>query len=192
MNMGDGFIRWYRESGKESVFSDQVATFDRNGVAIIHPETGVTTIVNVDGDDFAVDFERLAWVIGLRLPSVTVNWWISPDVNVVDTYSHEPLGCEVQTFWLDGLNTAEVQTLKSAVMSAISQVSTPTRALVCDVQGLTDADDWDSVALYAGTEIPGAVDSLLLGKEVADRALSATSHFCGEAVGFGLTRVFTA
>ncbi|WP_159038900.1 hypothetical protein [Streptomyces sp. NRRL WC-3605] len=186
--MGDGFIRWYRESGETSIFSGQVATFDRSGVTIAHPDTGIVTVVNVDGDDVAVDFERLGWVIALRIPSVTVNWWISAETNVVSTYSHEPLGCEVQTFWLDGVDTSEVQTLMSAIMSTISQVPTPTRALVCDVQGLTDADDWDSVALYEGADIPGAVDSVLLGKGVADRVLSAAG-LCGEAVGFGLVKV---
>ncbi|MBQ0997396.1 hypothetical protein [Streptomyces sp. RK62] len=186
--MGDGFIRWYRESGSNSIFSCQVVAFDRNGVTIAHPDTGVVAVVNVDGDDVAVDFERLAWLIGLRTPSVTVNWWISPDTNAVGTYSHEPMGCEVQTFWLDGVNASEVQTLKSAIMSTISQVSTPTRALVCDVRGLTDVDDWDSVALYEGAKIPGAVDSLLLGQGVADRVLSAAG-LCGETGEFGFIEV---
>jgi hypothetical protein len=187
--MGDGFIRWYRESGKDPIFYDQLASFNRCGVTIAHPDTGAATVINVDGDDVPVDLEALAWVIGLRASSINVNWWLSPDVNVVGEYSHEPLGCEIQTLWLDGLNLEEVEVIKSAVMSAIDHVSTPTRALVCDVQGVTDADDWDSVILYEGTELPGVVDSLLLGPEVADRILSASGRLRGEAAGHGLARI---
>ncbi|MFD4943092.1 hypothetical protein ACFWNT_11250 [Streptomyces sp. NPDC058409] len=190
--MGDGFIRWYRELGKDSVFSEQVAAFDRCGVTFAHPETGTATVINVDGDDVPVSFEALAWLIGLRISSVTVNWWISPDTNLVGNYSHEPLGCEIQTFWLDGLNLEEVELVKSAVKSAIDHVSTPTRALVCDVQGGTDADDWDSAILYEGAELPGAVDSLLLRSEVSDRIVSNSGYLRGEAVGHNLTKIIEA
>jgi hypothetical protein len=187
--MGDGFIRWYRESGKDPIFSDQVAAFNRCGVTIAHPKTDAATVINVDGDDVPVDLEVLAWVIGVRASSINVNWWLSPDVNVVGEYSHEPLGCEIQTFWLDGLNFEEVEVIKSAVMSAIVQVSTSTRALVCDIEGVTDADDWNSVILYEGTELPGVVDSLLLGPEVSDRIISNSGKLRGEVVGRNLTRI---
>jgi hypothetical protein len=189
--MGDGFIRWYRESGKYSAFSDQVAAFERCGVTLTHPGIGAPTVINVDGDDVAVDLEMLKWVVELRIPSLTVNWWTSPDANVVGTYSHEPLGCEVQTFWLDGLNIAEMEILESAVMSAISRVPTPTRALVCDVQGATDADDWDSVILYEGTEIPGSVDSLLVSPSAADQLISASRFLHSERLRNGLTKIIT-
>jgi hypothetical protein len=187
--MGDGFIRWYRESGKDSVFSDQVAAFAQCGITFAHPETGAATVINVDGEDAPVSFEALAWLIGLRIPSVTVNWWISSDANLVSEYSHEPLGCEIQTFWLDGLNFEELEVVRSAVVTAIGQVSAPTRALVYDIQGVTDADDWDSVILYEGTELPGVVDSLLMGPKVADRILSTSGRLRGEVVERNLTRI---
>ncbi|MGW6241482.1 hypothetical protein ACWGBX_31670 [Streptomyces sp. NPDC055037] len=190
--MGDGFIRWYRESGKDSVFPEQVAAFDQRGVTLAHPGTGTATVINVDGDDAPVTFETLAWLIGLRLSSVTVNWWISADTNLVGNYSHEPLGCEIQTFWLDGLNLEDVEVVKSAVMSAIDHVSTPTRALVCDVQGVTDSDDWDSAILYEGTELPGVIDSLLLGSEISDRIVSNPGNLRGEIVGRNLTKIIAA
>ena len=182
MKMGDGFIRWYRDSGKEPVFSDQVTSFSQCGVAVAHPRTGAATMINVDGDDVPVDLEVLAWLIGVRASSINVNWWLSPDVNVVG----EPLGCGIQTFWLDGLNLEEVEVVRSAVLAAIDHVSTPTRALVCDVRGVTDADDWDSVVLYEGAELPGVVDSLLLGPEVADRVLSAAGRLRSEVERRGL------
>lgn len=187
--MGDGFIRWYREAGAESVFSDQVTAFSRHGIDLANPATGVATVVNVDGDDVPVASEVLDLIIWLRLPSISINWWISADVNVVDSYTHEPLGCEVQAFWVDGLKLEEAQAFNSAVMSIVSRVSTPTRALVCDYRGNTDADDWNSVALYGGVEIPGTVDSLLLSEDPSRRVLSNSTRLRGVAVGDSLTRV---
>ncbi|GAQ51112.1 hypothetical protein [Streptomyces acidiscabies] len=187
--MGDGFIRWYRERGAESVLSDQVAVFGRHSVTLAHPATKAPSVINVDGDNVPLDFEVLDLIIGLRLPSVSINWWLSADVNVVDSYAYEPLGCEVQTFWLDGLNAEEAQTFTSAVISTVLEVSTPTLALVCDYRGITDADDWDSLALYGGTEIPGNVDPLLLNEELSRKVMSNSTRLQGETAGKNLTRV---
>ncbi|QNP74815.1 hypothetical protein IAG44_38775 [Streptomyces roseirectus] len=170
--MGDGFIRWYRERGAESVLSDQVAVFGRYGVTLAHPTTKAMSVINVDGDDVPLDFKVLDLVIRLRIPSVTINWWFSADTNVVASYEYQPFGCEVQTFWLDGLTAEEARTFESAVVAAVSEVSTPTLALVCDYRGVTDADDWDSLALHGGTEIPGNVESLLLNEELSRRVMS--------------------
>ncbi|MFF9313492.1 hypothetical protein ACF1BS_21550 [Streptomyces sp. NPDC014748] len=181
--MVDGFIRWYRESGKISTFSNQLSAFKQHGVTITHPETGVATVINVDGDDVTIDLEELSRLIGLRIPSVTVNWWVTDGANVVGEYSQEPLGCEIQTFWLDGVDSEEADVVRSAVMSAIIQASTPTRALVCDTQGVTDAHDWDSVILYGETELPGIVDCLLVGPEVTSRVLSVSGNLRSESMG---------
>lgn len=187
--MGDGFIRWYRETGAESVFCDQVAVFEQHGFTLAHPRTGVATVVNVDGDDVPVGFEVLNLLIGLRAASISINWWKSADINVVGSYTHEPLGCEIQTFWVDGLTTEEARAFNSAVVSTMSRVATPTRALVSDYRGITDAGDWDSAILYGGVEIPGVVDSLLLGPEPSRRILSNSTQLRGAAVGDSLTRV---
>lgn len=173
--MADGFIRWYRESGSESSFSGQVSIFHRYNVFIEHPEARVTTVISVDGEDIPVDLERLSWLIGLRVASVNVNWWLSPDVNVVDEFSFEPFGCEIQTFWLDGLDFEEIEMLRSAVVAAAQEAAAPTRALVCDVHGNTDAENWDSVILYEGAEIPGSVDALMVGSNLAERILSMSN-----------------
>lgn len=135
MKMSDGFIRWYRELGAESVFVDQVATFERSGVTLAHPDSGVMSVINVDGDDVGIDFETLEMILGIRVPSVTINWWVSPGSNVVSEYSYEPLGCEIQTFWLDGMTGAEVESFSSAVIAVMDSVAPPTRALVCDYRG---------------------------------------------------------
>ncbi|MGW5609458.1 hypothetical protein ACWEWI_25805 [Streptomyces sp. NPDC003753] len=187
--MGDGFVRWYREAGAESIFRDQVAVFERHGITLAHPGTGAATVINVDGDDIPIDFEALDLIIGLRLPSVSINWWISADTNVVSSYSQEPLGCEIQTFWVDGLTVEEARAFNSAVMATMSRVPTPTRALVCDHQGITDADDWDSAILYGGVEIPGVVDPLLLSPEISRRILSNSTRLCSAVAENSLMRV---
>ncbi|MFJ4689675.1 hypothetical protein [Streptomyces sp. NPDC088789] len=187
--MGDGFIRWYRESGKIQIFSDQVASFGEHGVRISHPVTGSATVINVDGDDIPINIEKLAWLIGLRTSTITTNWWISSDTNVVCEYSYEPLGCEIQTFWLDGLSLEESEIIKSAVLAAVNEVSTPTRALIFDDQGVTAHEGWDSPVLYKGIKFPGAVDELFLSPAVADRIISGSRDLEGEMVTRNLIRV---
>ncbi|MEV7480841.1 hypothetical protein [Streptomyces halstedii] len=186
--MADGFIRWYRELGAESVFADQVAEFERNGVTLTHPDSGVISVINVDGDDVGVEFETLEMIVGVRLPSVTTNWWVSSSSNVVGEFSHEPLGCEIQTFWLDGLTHAEVESFSVAVMAVMGAVAPLTRALVCDYRGITDADDWDSPILYGGDKIPGVVDDLLAGPDLV-RHILANSTLRAEREGDTLTRL---
>ncbi|MFJ6662177.1 RHS repeat domain-containing protein [Streptomyces sp. NPDC091377] len=187
--MGDGFIRWYRESGKIQIFSDQVASFGEHGVRISHPVTGSATVINVDGDDIPINAEKLAWLIGLRTSTITTNWWISSDINVVCEYSYEPLGCQIQTFWLDGLTLEESEIIKSAVLAAVNEVSTPTRALIFDDQGITAHEGWDSPVLYKGIKFPGAVDELFLSPAVADRITSGSRDLEGEMVTRNLIRV---
>ncbi|MFK0121321.1 hypothetical protein [Streptomyces sp. NPDC090994] len=158
-------------------------------MTIANPATGLMSIVNVDGESVPVESRTIPRLIGLRIPSITVNWWLSSDVDVVGTHTHEPMGCEIQTFWLDGLDFEEVETIRMAVISAIRRVSTPTRALVFDKQGITDANDWDSVLLYGGTQLPGVVESLLLGPEVSSKVLQASGSLTGEYIEGGLMRV---
>ncbi|MFG3094513.1 hypothetical protein [Streptomyces sp. NPDC048202] len=173
--MADGFIRWYKESGSASSFPGQVRILHRYNVFIAHPETRVTTLISVDGEDIPVDLERLSWLIESRVAPVNMNWWLSPNVNVVDEFSFEPYGCEIQTFWLDGLDFEEIEMLRSSVVAAAQEAATPTRALVCDVHGNTDAESWDSVLLYEGAEIPGSVDALMVGPHLAERILSMSN-----------------
>lgn len=119
--------------------------FGQFGITVKNPATGVVAAVNVDGDDVPVTCDELEWLLGLRLSPVTMNWWLSSDTNLVAEYSYEPLGCEIQTFWLDGLSGKEVDAVTRAVLSP-----TPTRALVFDFDEATEPDDWDSLALYGG------------------------------------------
>ncbi|MFG2322904.1 hypothetical protein [Streptomyces sp. NPDC048568] len=188
--MGDRFIRWYRESGNIPAFSQQAAAFARCGITIRNPSTGSATVINVDGDDVPVDIDALAGLLALRVPSVSVNWWISPNINVVSEFTHEPLGCEIQTFWLDGLDFTEIGVVEAAITHAMENVPTQTRALVGDIHGITDAGDWDSFVLYEGSEIPGVVDSLILESELAGRVISSSAPLRKESVGEGyLTRI---
>ncbi|GAA2349058.1 hypothetical protein OKJ48_22620 [Streptomyces kunmingensis] len=188
----DGFIRWYREMGKSSAFSEQIAAFERSGVTLNHADANSASLVNVDGDDVSIEIDALRQVLELRVPSVSVNWWLTSGTNVVGEYAHEPLGCEIQTFWMDGVSLPEAKTFASAVTAAASAVATPTRALICDYQGITDADDWNSVALYGQDRIPGLVDSLLLDGEIACRVLEKAPMLRGQAAGPSIIRLTSA
>ncbi|MEW2069297.1 hypothetical protein [Streptomyces sp. NPDC007346] len=147
------------------------------------------SVINVDGDDVGIDFETLEMILGIRVPSVTINWWVSPGSNVVSEYSYEPLGCEIQTFWLDGMTGAEVESFSSAVIAVMDSVAPPTRALVCDYRGITDAGAWDSLMLYGGNEVPGVVDDLLAAPGLTRRILAHSSSLRAEREGETLTRL---
>ncbi|MFE2988651.1 hypothetical protein [Streptomyces sp. NPDC059262] len=187
--MGDGFIRWYRESGRTSIFRYQVEHFGRFGVTVKNPGTGVVAAVNVDGDDVPVTCDELEWLLSLRLSPVTMNWWMSSDSNLAAEYSYESLGCEIQTFWLDGLSREEVDTVTRAVENTASLSPTSTRALVFDFEEATEPDDWDSLALYGEKAIPALVDSLLLGSDLANSLILNSTGISGEEMESGLVRI---
>ncbi|WP_306330388.1 hypothetical protein [Streptomyces venezuelae] len=172
--MADGFIRWYRESAATSVLAEQTRLFAEYGIHLAHPVTGATTAVDVEGEDVPIGQEELALLLGRRIAPVTMNWWLSADTNVLDSFAYEPLGCEVQTLWLDGLTVDEAHRVESAVIAATTRLAAPTRAVIVDRRGVTDPDDWDSPLLYDGDEVPRFPDAVVAPGPVADRLAART------------------
>ncbi|MFC9282293.1 hypothetical protein [Streptomyces collinus] len=158
-------------------------------MSLTHPGTEQASVINVDGDNVLVALDAMEWLLGLRLPSVTINWWVSNEHNTVCEFTHEPLGCEIQTFWLEGLTSSEINAVTSAVQAAIARIDTPTRGLVIDLQEATDADEWNSVILYGKEDLPGGVDLLLVGPELAARILASSPSLSGSEEENGLTRI---
>ncbi|MEV7691686.1 hypothetical protein [Streptomyces bungoensis] len=154
-----------------------------------HPGTRQASLINVDGENVHIEVDALKCVLGLRLPSVTINWWVSNEHNVVSEYTHEPLGCEIQTFWLDGLTPSESIAFASAVEATLARIDVPTRGLVVDYREATDADDWNSAILYGTEKVPGKVDLLLLGPEPAARILASSPSLSGSTREDGLTSI---
>lgn len=190
--MADGYIRWYREAGEVSVFGEQVELFERYGIVLEHPVRGAARVLNVEGDDFPMAQEELGRLLGLRFTTVTMNWWLSADTSVIDQFAYEPWGCEIQTLWLDGLTSEEVQTVEAAVAAAVTELPTPTRAVIVDRRGVydpDDPDDWDSVVLYDGDEFPGLPDSVIAREALAERLSAAQPGLGKEDLGGGLIRL---
>lgn len=184
--MADGFIRWYRESGATSVFAEQVELFKAHGLGLVHPVRGGAVVLDVEGDGVLMSREELGHLLGLRIASVTMNWWFSADVDVIDQYAYEPLGCEIQTLWLDGLTTEQADTVEAAVVAATTGLPTPTRAVIVDRQGESDPDDWDSAVLYDG-EMPLVFpDRVLVGDPLVETLLRARPELRSDEAGRGL------
>lgn len=187
--MSDGYIRWYRESAATSVFAEQAQLFAEYGLQLAHPVRGKAVAVDVEGEDVPIGREELRLLLGRRIASVTMNWWFSADTNVLDSFAYEPLGCEIQTLWLDGLSNEEAHRVESAVTAATTRLPAPTRAVIVDRQGVTDPEDWDSAVLYDGDELPRFPDTVLAQGHLAEQLVLRTPGLAHEPAGPRLHRV---
>ncbi|MGI5424598.1 hypothetical protein [Streptomyces sp. CA-179760] len=190
--MADGFIRWYRESGATSVFAEQVRLFEAHGIGLVHPVRGAAVVLDVEGDQVLMRPEELGHLLGMRIASVTMQWWFSADIDVVDSYSYEPLGCEIQTLWLDGLTPEQADTVEAAVVAAATGLSTPARAVIVDRRGEGDPDDWDSAVLYEGERLPVVRDRMLVREPLTARLLRSSPEPMSMKTGAGLTVISPA
>ncbi|MFI6638516.1 hypothetical protein [Streptomyces sp. NPDC050504] len=190
--MADGFVRWYRESAATSVFAEQVELFAEYGLRLPHPVRGDAFVVDVEGDDVPIGREELTRLLGMRIASLTMNWWFSADNNVIDEFVYEPLGCEIQTLWLDGLTPGEVLRVEAAVTAATTRLAVPTRAVIIDRGGASDPEEWDSAVLYDGDRVPRFPDGVLAQGHIAQKVVRATPGLVREVVGAGLCRLVPA
>ncbi|MFD3613274.1 hypothetical protein ACFWXA_35515 [Streptomyces atroolivaceus] len=172
--MADAFIRWYRETAAVSVLDGQVKVFKEHGIALAHPVMGAATVLNIEGDAVLMRQEELSRLLGLRIAPLTINWWFSADINVTDAYAYEPLGCEIQTFFLDGLHPEEMEHVESAVIATSVALDVPTRAVIVDRRGVSDPDDWDSLTMYDGEPAPRFPDSVCAQEQIADKILQTS------------------
>ncbi|MEW9508388.1 hypothetical protein [Streptomyces bacillaris] len=184
--MADGFIQWYREDVTTAVFAEQAEIFSEFGLKLIHPNRNAAVVLDIEGDDVLMSQEELGVLIGQRIASLTFNWWLTADTNVIDTYEAVPVGRETQTLWLDGLYFDEVQRVESAVMAAATRLPVPTRAVIVDRRGISDPDAWDSVALHDGTG-PLLPDKVLALDPIAERIQRAAPGLRKEDAGAGLS-----
>ncbi|MFJ9264804.1 hypothetical protein ACIRP4_31620 [Streptomyces bacillaris] len=183
--MADGFIQWYREDVTTAVFAEQAEIFSEFGLKLIHPNRNAAVVLDIEGDDVLMSQEELGVLIGQRIASLTFNWWLTADTNVIDTYEAVPVGRETQTLWLDGLCPDEVQRVESAVMAAATRLPVPTRAVIVDRRGISDPDAWDSVALWDGTGVPLLPDKVLAPAPVAERIRRSAPGLRKEDAGGG-------
>ncbi|MGW9303721.1 hypothetical protein ACWHA3_23250 [Streptomyces cyaneofuscatus] len=181
--MADGFIQWYREDVTTVVFAEQVEIFSEFGIRLIHPNKNAAVVLDIEGDDVPMSQEELGRLIGRRFATLTFNWWLTADSNVIDTYEAVPVSRETQTLWLDGLYPDEVQRVESAVMAAATRLPVPTRAVIVDRRGISDPGDWDSIALWDGTHVPTSPDHVLALDSIAERIRRAAPGLRKEDTG---------
>ena len=185
--MADGFIRWYRESGATSVFAEQVEIFEAHGIGLVHPAKGAAVVINIEGDDVLMRPEELGRLLGLRFADITMDWWFSADIDVVDTYTYEPFGCEIQMLWVDGLTSEQADTVEAAVIAAAAGLSVPTRAVIVDRRGVGDPEDWDAAVLYDGEGLPVIVDRVYVRDPLKEKLLRSSPGLRSEESVAGLT-----
>ncbi|QCW77467.1 hypothetical protein EQG64_08185 [Streptomyces sp. S6] len=183
--MADGFIQWYREDVTTAVFAEQVDIFSEFGLKLIHPNRNAAVVLDIEGDDVLMSQEELGVLIGQRIASLTFNWWLTADTNVIDTYEAVPVGRETQTLWVDNLHPDEAQRVESAVMAAATRLPVPTRAVIVDRRGISDPDDWNSIALWDGTHVPVAPDHVLALDPIAERIRRSAPGLRKEDAGGG-------
>ncbi|QWQ43769.1 hypothetical protein KME66_24435 [Streptomyces sp. YPW6] len=172
--MPKGFIRWYQESTSASKLDKQVDFFRRRGIHLTHPVLGTTLVLDVEGNDIPVERRELDRLLSIRIASINVNWWLSANVNLVDEYSFNPLGFDIQTIWLDGLDPQETRLSETTLQDIALDPQIPTRSLVVDRHGVSDPEQWDSIMLYDGETVPTVPDIVITQPEVAEKILRAT------------------
>jgi hypothetical protein len=124
-------------------------------------------ILNIDGDQIEVDEKWLADMLSWRLPGVDFQWWIDGDVDIICRFSYQPCGCEVQTFYLDGLTSQQVSLLERTLVDYLrANIEIETLGLVVDRRGETvGICDWDEIVPDGRAGIPCFPDVLVLPEE---------------------------
>ncbi|MFJ2085287.1 hypothetical protein ACI2KV_06590 [Micromonospora chokoriensis] len=182
--MADSFIKWYRVASTVESFRSQARSFESAGIHLTHPGKGVAVMLDVDGNDIEMSPERVAENVGRRIGrSLTVEWWLSPDIDLTCTYEFHPLGREVQTFYLDGFRTEEKEIVSSVVGRLFSSNAESSIALVVDYRGLTAEFDWDDFVLRGLGELPSIPDLLIAAKR--DELIDSVRRQGGLAIDLG-------
>lgn len=146
-------------------------------------------VLDIEGNHIPVEQDWLDRFLGLRVSSINVNWWFSANVNMVDEYTYEPFGCEIQTIWLDGLTPEEMETVETALTEGTSTLPTSTRALIVDRRGISDPEDWDALVLHEGERVPVFPDRVVAQGPIASTILRSSPNVAAEGIGHGLTRL---
>lgn len=142
-------------------------------------------LLDVDGNDVELPPGRTIDLLNMRFGSINLEWWFSPDANLVCNYDYEPMGLEVQTYYLDSLNQTEANALSNLLLSAVEDPDYGTRGLVIDRQGSTAEFDWDGVMLYENLEIPNLPDLTVVPRDLARKLSSVSPELRISATPFG-------
>ncbi|WP_432124838.1 hypothetical protein [Streptomyces sp. C10-9-1] len=185
--MPKGFIRWYQESTPVSKLDNQVNFFRERGIHLTHPALGTPLVLDVEGNDIPVEQEELDRLLSIRIASFSVNWWLSANVNLVDRYSFSPIGFDIQTIRLDGLDAQETQLTETTLQEIALDPLTATRSLIIDRHGSSDPEQWDSITMYDGETVPTIPDIVITHPEVAEKIRRAAPALTRRELGGGLS-----
>ena len=186
--MSDGFMKWYRRRTDTQIFARQESLFQAYGVSLVHPARNVEILLDVDGNDVELPPGRILDLLNMKFGSINVEWWFSSDANLVCKYEYEPLGLEIQTYYLDSLTQAEANVLSNLLLAAAEDSDYGTRGLVIDRRGSTAEFDWDNVMLYGKLEIPSLPDLVVVPRDLAGK-LSSLPSISATSVGLDLVMI---
>ncbi|WP_432063671.1 hypothetical protein [Streptomyces sp. C10-9-1] len=185
--MPKGFVRWYQESTPASKLDKQVDFLRKHGIHLTHPALGTTLVLDIEGNDIPVERSELDRLLAIRIASINVNWWLSANVNLVDEYSFSPLGFDIQTIWLDGLDAQETRLTETALQEIALAPLAATRSLVIDRHGISDPEQWDSITMYDGEEVPAVPDIVITQPEIAEKIRRAAPELTSRELGSGMS-----
>jgi hypothetical protein len=100
-------------------------------------------VLDVDGGDVQLDAREIARLVDMKIASINVEFWLSPDVNLTCNFAWIPLGVEVQMYYLDNLTLGQSEAVESVLIKYIHQEASSTFGYVLDRNGRTAEYDWN-------------------------------------------------
>lgn len=170
-------MRWYRERTTTTSFAEQKNAFSEAGLWLEHPTRAAEIMLDVDGDDVELGAGAIAELLELKLGPVNVEWWFSSDENLTCKYDYEPLGMEIQTYYLDGLTALQCSILEQLLTKFVRERRVETRALIVDRSGDTAEFDWDAVILYERPNSFPLPESMILPAPIAEKLSAASVEY---------------
>ncbi|MFJ8754589.1 hypothetical protein ACIREO_35535 [Streptomyces sp. NPDC102441] len=180
--MLETYLSWYRECRMdESEFRSVTNHLAQSGLTVEHPKLGCGMLLDVAGEQVRLPVGRILELVGLSVGPLSMQFWLSADVDVVCEIRYVAPDTQVLTFVLGGLTESEREQATDAVQRLIRRELDRTVALLVDLGGETaDADD-DALVLYGRlpkgphpdqvqfrTDRLSAVPAVLAGAEVTD------------------------
>jgi hypothetical protein len=187
--MSDGFFKWYRSPSTEGDFYRQIELLGRRSIAIEHPAFHVGIVLDMDGNDVQLSVADIARTVSGGVGPVNVEWWLSSDVDLTCCYSWPTVDCEVQTYYLDGLSSAQIDVAKSVLTDCAESPEFGTLGYILDSRGRSADFDWDGFVLDGDGRLVSLPDVMVFREEIFLEAHGIPDSFVVSAIGEGLMRV---
>jgi hypothetical protein len=187
--MSDGFFKWYRSPSTEGDFYRQIELLGRRSIVIEHPAFHTGIVLDVDGNDVRSSVAEIARTVSRGVGPINVEWWLSSDVDLTCCYNWPAVDCEVQTYYLDGLSKAQVDTVKSVLTDCSESPEFDTLGYILDTRGRSADFNWDGFFLDGGRQLVALPDVMAFGEEILQGVNGIPDSFTVSTISDDLVRV---